>query len=53
MVSDTVSFGGEDGCALAHVRGFSDFADWGDPERLAANVVAAYREDAGEPDDTY
>jgi glyoxylase-like metal-dependent hydrolase (beta-lactamase superfamily II) len=22
----------------------SDFADWGDPERLAANVVAAYRE---------
>jgi hypothetical protein len=22
----------------------SDFADWGDPERVAANVVAAYRE---------
>jgi cyclase len=22
----------------------SDFADWGDPERLAANVIAAYRE---------
>jgi glyoxylase-like metal-dependent hydrolase (beta-lactamase superfamily II) len=22
----------------------SEFADWGDPERLAANVVAAYRE---------
>ena len=22
----------------------SDFADWGDPERIAANVVAAYRE---------
>jgi cyclase len=22
----------------------SDFADWGDPERLAANVMAAYRE---------
>ena len=22
----------------------SDFADWGDPERIAANVMAAYRE---------
>ena len=22
----------------------SDFADWNDPERIAANVVAAYRE---------
>src|SRR6202035_2682390 len=31
----------------------SDFADWGDPERIAANVVAAYRElDPAKPPST-
>ena len=35
---------GMDPTAAANDIDISDFADWGDPERLAANVVAAYRE---------
>jgi hypothetical protein len=35
---------GLDPQAAADDIDISDFADWGDPERLAANVVAAYRE---------
>jgi cyclase len=35
---------GMDPVAAADDIDISDFADWGDPERLAANVVAAYRE---------
>jgi hypothetical protein len=35
---------GMDPAAAADDIDISDFADWGDPERLAANVVAAYRE---------
>jgi cyclase len=36
--------GGMDPVAAADDIDISDFADWGEPERLAANVVAAYRE---------
>ena len=35
---------GMDPAAAADDIDITDFADWGDPERLAANVVAAYRE---------
>ncbi len=35
---------GMDAAAAADDIDISDFADWGDPERVAANVVAAYRE---------
>jgi glyoxylase-like metal-dependent hydrolase (beta-lactamase superfamily II) len=35
---------GMDAAAAADDIDISDFADWGDPERIAANVVAAYRE---------
>ena len=35
---------GLDPQAAADDIDISDFSDWGDPERLAANVVAAYRE---------
>lgn len=35
---------GMDAAAAADDIDISDFADWGDPERLAANVIAAYRE---------
>jgi cyclase len=35
---------GMDPAAAAHDIDITDFADWGDPERLAANVIAAYRE---------
>lgn len=35
---------GMDPAAAAADIDISDFADWGDPERLAANVIAAYRE---------
>jgi cyclase len=35
---------GMDASAAAQDIDISDFADWGDAERIAANVVAAYRE---------
>ncbi len=35
---------GMDADAAAHDIDISDFADWTDPERIAANVVAAYHE---------
>jgi glyoxylase-like metal-dependent hydrolase (beta-lactamase superfamily II) len=35
---------GMDAGQAANDIDISDFADWGDPERIAANVVAAYRE---------
>jgi cyclase len=35
---------GMDAAAAADDIDISDFADWGDPERIAANVMAAYRE---------
>jgi glyoxylase-like metal-dependent hydrolase (beta-lactamase superfamily II) len=35
---------GMDATAAADDIDISDYGDWGDPERLAANVVAAYRE---------
>jgi glyoxylase-like metal-dependent hydrolase (beta-lactamase superfamily II) len=35
---------GMDASAAADDIDISEFADWGDPERIAANVVAAYRE---------
>jgi cyclase len=35
---------GMDSAQAADEIDISDFADWGDPERIAANVVAAYRE---------
>ena len=35
---------GIDAAAAADDIDISDFADWGDPERIAANVGAAYRE---------
>jgi glyoxylase-like metal-dependent hydrolase (beta-lactamase superfamily II) len=35
---------GLDPAAAADDIDISDFSDWGDPERIAANVVAAYRE---------
>jgi hypothetical protein len=35
---------GMDAAAAADDIDISDFADWGDPERIAANVVAAYHE---------
>jgi cyclase len=35
---------GMDADEAAHDIDVSDFADWSDPERIAANVVAAYRE---------
>lgn len=35
---------GMDASTAAADIDISDFADWGDPERVAANVVAAYRE---------
>jgi cyclase len=41
---------GMDAAAAADDIDISDFADWSDPERLAANVVAAYSElDPGMP----
>jgi len=35
---------GMDAAQAADDIDIADFADWGDPERIAANVVAAYRE---------
>ncbi len=35
---------GMDAAQAANDIDISDFADWGDPERITANVVAAYRE---------
>jgi cyclase len=35
---------GMDPAQAANDIDISDFADWGDPERIAANVMAAYRE---------
>jgi cyclase len=35
---------GMDAAQAADDIDITDFADWGDPERIAANVVAAYRE---------
>jgi len=35
---------GMDAAAAAEDIDISEFADWNDPERIAANVVAAYRE---------
>ena len=35
---------GMDPAEAANDIDISDFADWGDPERIAANVMAAYRE---------
>lgn len=35
---------GMDPAQAANDIDISDFADWGDPERIAANVMVAYRE---------